>query len=105
MVAAGEVGEVRSVAVEYVSQYQAELGDPNHWQNDPSRSGPLGCVAGIGTHTHHIASFVSGLRLVELSAELATLVPGHRLDDHATMHLRFDNGARGHLWCTTIAAR
>ena len=31
------------------------------------------------------------------------LLPGHRLDDHATMHLRYSNGARGHLWCTTVA--
>jgi predicted dehydrogenase len=38
-----------------------------------------------------------------LSAELSSLVAGRRLDDHATMHLRFSNGARGHLWCTTVA--
>jgi predicted dehydrogenase len=103
MIAAGDLGEIRSVAVEYVSQYQAELGDANDWQNDPARSGPLGVVAGTGTHAHHIAEFVTGLRLAELSADLSTLVPGHRLEDHATMHLRFDNGARGYLWNTTIA--
>ena len=103
LVAVGELSEIRSVAVEYVSQYQTELGDAYDWQNDPGRCGPLGVVAGIGTHAYHLAAFVTGLTLTELSAELASLVPGHRLDDHATMHLRYNNGARGHLWCTTAA--
>ena len=103
LVAAGELGEIRSIAVEYVSQYQSELSPGDDWQNDPARSGPLGVVAGIGTHAHHLAAFISGLTLTELSAEMASLVPGHRLDDHATMHLRYSNGARGHLWCTTVA--
>jgi predicted dehydrogenase len=101
MIAAGEIGEVRSVAVEYASQYQSVV--QNDWQTDPDISGPLGIVAGTGTHAHHLAEFVTGQRIVELSADLATLVEGHRLEDHASMHLRFSNGARGFLWNTTIA--
>lgn len=103
MIAAGELGEIRSCAVEYVSQYQTEMGHSTDWQNDPAISGRLGVVAGTGTHAHHLAEFVTGQRVTELSADLATLVPGHLLDDHATMHLRFDKGARGYLWNTTVA--
>jgi predicted dehydrogenase len=50
-----------------------------------------------------LAEFVTGLRLEELSADLSALINGHRLEDHATMHLRFDNGARGLLWNTCVA--
>lgn len=103
IIASGELGEIRSVAVEYLSDYQTTPGNPSDWQNDPSRSGPLGVVAGTGTHAHHLAEFVTGLPIIALSADLASLVPGHRLDDHATMHLRFGNGARGVLWNTTVA--
>jgi predicted dehydrogenase len=103
MVARGELGEIRSVAVEYLSQYQMDLAAQDDWQSDPARSGPLGVVAGTGTHAHHLAEFITGHRVVELSADLASLVAGRRLDDHATMHLRFSNGARGTLWCTTVA--
>ena len=103
MVARGDIGTIRSVAVEYVSQYQTQPSSGPDWQNDPARSGPLGVVAGTGTHAHHLAEFMTGLRITELSADLSSLVEGHRLDDHATMHLRFSNGARGSLWCTTIA--
>ena len=40
----------------------------------------------------------------ELSAELHTFVGGRRLDDNAHMLLRFDDGARGMLWCSQVAA-
>jgi predicted dehydrogenase len=102
LVSAGALGTLRTVAVEYVSQYQAQ--GAKDWQNDPGKSGPLGAIAGTGTHAHHLAEFVTGQRIVELSADLASLAEGNRLDDHATIHLRFSQGARGSLWCTTVAA-
>jgi predicted dehydrogenase len=103
MVRAGELGEIRSVAVEYIGQYQAEPPPVGEWRNDPARSGPLGIVADIGTHAYHLARFVTGLEVSEMAADLSRLVPGRQLDDHATMLLRFENGARGHLWCTAVA--
>lgn len=102
MIARGDLGTIRSVSVEYLCQYQVDP-DDGHWQSDPARSGPLGVVAGTGSHAFHLAEFVTGLRITELSADLCNLVVGRRLDDHATMHLRFSNGARGYLWCTTVA--
>ncbi|WP_439631289.1 Gfo/Idh/MocA family protein [Shinella sp.] len=103
MIAAGELGMIRSVQVEYASQYQAAGVGEDDWQHDPQRSGPLGVVAGTGTHAHHLAEFVTGLRVESLAADLASLVEGHRLDDHAGMLLRFENGARGLLWNSTVA--
>ncbi len=103
MIAAGELGKIRSVATEFVSEYQADAPSSGDWQNNPELCGPLGAVANCGTHVFHLLEYVTGLKVNELSADLASLVPGHRLDDHATLHLRFDNGARGFLWNTTIA--
>jgi len=103
MIATGELGMIRSVQVEYASQYQAAGVGEDDWQHDPQRSGPLGVVAGTGTHAHHLAEFVTGLRVESLAADLASLVEGHRLDDHAGMLLRFENGARGLLWNSTVA--
>jgi predicted dehydrogenase len=103
MVRAGEIGEVRSIAVEYLSDYQTRLDDPDHWHNDPARSGPFGALGAIGSHAHHLARFITGLEVEAVSADVTTFVPGRRLDDHATVLLRFQGGARGHLWCTTVA--
>lgn len=108
MVAAGEIGEVRVVQVEYAQDWLTEkLEDSGQkqadWRVDPARSGAGGCVGDIGTHAHHLAGFVTGLEVKELCAELTTFVPGRRLDDNVQILLRYDNGARGMLWASQVA--
>lgn len=109
LVAAGELGPIRVVQVEYpqewlstplesTGQKQAE------WRTDPARSGAGGCVGDIGTHAFHLAEFVTGLRCQAVAAQLSTFVPGRRLDDDAQMMLRFDGAARGLLWASQVAA-
>ena len=104
MVAAGELGALRVVQVEYPQDWLTtrleETGQKQAaWRTDPARSGAAGCVGDIGTHAFNLAEFVTGLRCEALAAELSTFVPGRRLDDNAQMLLRFAGGARGALWC------
>lgn len=108
MVAAGEIGEVRVVQVEYAQDWLTEkLEDSGQkqadWRVDPARSGAGGCVGDIGTHAHHLAGFVTGLEVKELCAELTTFVLGRRLDDNVQILLRYGNGARGMLWASQVA--
>ena len=109
MVAAGEIGEVRLVQVEYAQDWLAEAdkqgGDfqRNNWHNDPARSGLTGCAGDIGTHAFHLAGFVSGLQPSELLAELHAFTPNRVLDDHLQVMLRYPNGARGMLWSSQMA--
>ncbi|TCR70083.1 Gfo/Idh/MocA family oxidoreductase [Bosea sp. BK604] len=108
MVAAGEIGEVRVVQVEYAQDWLTEkLEDSGQkqadWRVDPARSGAGGCVGDIGTHAHHLAGFITGLEVKELCAELTTFVPGRRLDDNVQILLRYGNGARGMLWASQVA--
>ena len=48
--------------------------------------------------------FVSGRRLTRLAADVQTLLPGRDLDDNAQLMLAFDNGARGGMWVSAVAA-
>jgi predicted dehydrogenase len=108
MVAAGELGPIRLVQVEYVQdwlstplertgQKQAE------WRTDPARSGPGGSLGDIGTHAYNLACFVTGLTCEKVAADVSTFVPGRRLDDNVHMMLRFSGGAKGSLWATQVA--
>jgi len=108
MVAAGELGPIRLVQVEYVQdwlstplertgQKQAE------WRTDPARSGPGGSLGDIGTHAYNLACFVTGLTCEKVAADVSTFVPGRRLDDNVHMMLRFSGGPKGSLWATQIA--
>lgn len=108
MIAAGELGELRLVQVEYAQDWlttalEAEGQKQASWRTDPQQSGVAGSVGDIGTHAFHLAEFVSGVRVSQLAADLSTHVAGRKLDDNAQMLLRFANGARGGLWVTQIA--
>jgi len=58
----------------------------------------------IGTHAHHLAEYITGLKTTELCADLNVFVPGRLLDDDGSVLLRFDNGAKGVLMASQIAA-
>jgi predicted dehydrogenase len=109
MVAAGEIGEVRLVQVEYPQDWLAEEASQsedfqrNNWHNDPLRAGPAGCLGDIGSHAHHLAGFVSGMQPSEILAELHAFTPGRPVDDHVQVMLRYANGARGMLWASQMA--
>lgn len=108
LVGSGALGEIRIVQVEYAQDWLAEpLERSGHkqaaWRTDPAQAGPAGALGDIGSHAFHLASFVSGLETEALMAELATFVPGRRLDDHVQVMLRFAGGARGLLWASQVA--
>jgi predicted dehydrogenase len=109
MVADGEFGKVRKVFVEYPQGWlSSKLEDTGNlqasWRTDPKRSGKAGCMGDIGTHANHLAEYITGLKVVELCAELNVFVPNRLLDDDGAALLRYDNGARGVLTATQIAA-
>jgi predicted dehydrogenase len=108
MIAAGELGALRLVQVEYAQDWlttllEAEGQKQASWRADPQKAGAAAAVGDIGTHAFHLAEFVSGLRVAQLAADLSTHVAGRKLDDNAQMLLRFANGARGALWASQVA--
>lgn len=104
LVRTGRLGDVRKVIVEYHQGWLAghETGKQAEWRSDPARNGPAGALGDIGTHAEHLATFVTGLSLNAVAAELTTFVPGRTLDDDASMLLRFEGGARGILTVSQV---
>ena len=108
MVAAGRIGKVRKVVVEYPQGWLAtKLEDSDQkqasWRVDPSKSGMGGAMGDIGTHAENLAEYITGLRITEVCAELTSFVEGRQLDDDANILLRLEGGARGVLHCSQIA--
>lgn len=103
-IAAGELGVIRKVVVEYPQGWLAgeASGKQAEWRVDPARAGLGGCIADIGVHAFHLAEFVTGLHVREMLADLGAVVPGRALDDDCTVLLRFENGARGVLLASQI---
>jgi len=109
MVRNGEFGAIRKVIVAYPQGWlstRLEATDQKQasWRTDPKRSGAAGAMGDIGTHAENLAEYITGLRITKLCADLHTFVEGRQLDDDGSVLLRFDNGARGILYATQIAA-
>lgn len=108
LVAAGMLGQIRVVQVEYPQDWLTEALEESGqkqatWRTDPARAGRGGCLGDIGTHAYQLAGFVAGMRPTELCADLSTFVAGRRLDDNAHILLRYSSGARGMLWASQVA--
>lgn len=106
LMAAGRLGALRVVQVEYAQDWLARELPGNRqaeWRGDPDRAGPGGALGDIATHAFHLVRFVTGARVASLSADLATLVAGRRVDDNVHVQMRFEGGARGQLWASQVA--
>jgi predicted dehydrogenase len=108
MIAAGELGAIRVVQVEYAQDWLTERVEQTgqkqaEWRTDPLRSGAGGCIGDIGTHAYNLADFIVNIPVTELAAELTTFVEGRKLDDNVSVALRYANGARGNLWASQVA--
>ncbi len=100
LIAAGRIGALRSVQVEYLgsglaSQVELLPDAAKRWRLDPARSGPSLVLGDIGTHAHHLAAYVCGEGFTAVSAEVGALMPGRRVHDYAQLRFRLAGGARG----------
>lgn len=131
LVAAGELGEIRAVHGTYLQDWLLHETDYN-WRVDPAVGGASRTVADIGTHWLDLVQFITGLPVTSVCADLATFLPRRQrpatgsietftaggdaaaaaparesvpiaTEDHASMLLRFANGARGALVVSQVA--
>ena len=125
VVAAGELGDVRLVSGRYFQDWLLLESDWN-WRLQPERGGALRAVGDIGSHWLDLMTFVTGHRVTEVMADLATFIGIRRestgpvetfstdrsaetverriaTEDAATILLRFENGARGSVSVSQIS--
>ena len=116
-VRSGDLGAVWNVHGGYLQDWLATPEDWN-WRLEPARGGDLRAVGDIGSHWLDLAQFLTGSRIVEVFADLATTIPVRRrpvgevetfssaadvervdapmsTEDLAHILVRFEGGARG----------
>jgi predicted dehydrogenase len=126
LVADGRVGEVWNVHGGYLQDWLLLPTDWN-WRLEPDKGGPLRAVADIGSHWLDLVQFVTGRRVTELFADLATTIPvRHRpagdvetfaaaddadrvdapmsTEDLAHLLVAFEGGARGSAVISQVSA-
>jgi predicted dehydrogenase len=106
---AGEIGAVRLVQIEYfagglATAVERSLDSNQRWRLKPERSGPSLVLGDIGTHAHHLVSFVTGRPFEAVSADVGTMLPDRKVHDVAQVRFRLAGGARGQLDVSNAAA-
>lgn len=107
MVARGDLGRIRLVKAEFAHGHHADAADADNprvrWRYDPTQAGVSAQFADCGIHALHMASFVIGQQPHSLSADTVSCIQSRELEDDAMVNLRFDGGAIGRLWTSSIA--
>ena len=71
---AGELGDVWNVHGGYLQDWLATPTDWN-WRLEPEKAGALRAVGDIGSHWMDLTQWLTGQRIVEVFADLATAIP------------------------------
>jgi predicted dehydrogenase len=122
---AGELGQVWAVHGGYLQDWLATPTDWN-WRLEPEKAGELRAVGDIGSHWMDLTQWITGARIVEVFADLATAIPVRRrpkgevetfasaadveredapmtTEDIAHILLRYEGGARGSLVVSQVS--
>jgi predicted dehydrogenase len=104
----GELGPLQKIIVEYPQGWLLERSELTGskqaaWRTDPKRSGASGCIGDIGSHCENLVSYITGLELESICADLTIYREGRQLDDDGNILLRFKGGAKGILTASQIS--
>jgi predicted dehydrogenase len=108
MVAAGMIGAVQKVHVQYYQGWiNPLLHDPdkrrNVWRLDPARAGDSSCIGDIGVHCFNLIEYTTGLQVERLLADTDTVTGENPLDVDGSILLRLTGNVPGILCASQIA--
>jgi predicted dehydrogenase len=108
LVRSGQLGKIRRIVAEYPQGWLATRLESSGqkqagWRTNPKLAGGTCCIGDIGSHAENLAEYITGLKIKELCADLATFVKGRPLDDDGSILAHFENGAQGIIWASQIA--
>ena len=110
MVAAGELGEVRIVNLQFAHGFHSapvERENPAvRWRVDPRFAGPSYVLGDLGTHPLYIAQTIAPrLRIARLLCARQSFVASRApLEDNAVVLMQFEEGAFGTAWVSAVNA-
>ncbi len=108
IVRSGKIGDVRIVMGEYPQDWLLDSienvdASARPWRTDPAMTGRSNCIGDIGSHTENMISYITGLKIKSLCANLDVFGQGGTLDNNGEVLLKFENGASGMLWSSQVA--
>ena len=110
MIAAGELGEVRIVQMQFAHGFHSEAVEAanpaTRWRVDPKLAGPSYVLGDVGTHPLYLAEvMLPQLRIKRLLCSRQSFVRSRApLEDNAFTLMEYDSGAVGQVWSCAVNA-
>jgi predicted dehydrogenase len=110
MVAAGELGEIRLVNLQFAHGFHSapveEVNPAIRWRVDPNFAGPSYVLGDLATHPLFMAEYIlPDLRTRRLMCARQSFVKSRApLEDNAVVLMEYDTGAFGTLWTSAVNA-
>ena len=126
-IARGDIGKPNFLVGHYLQDWLLKDTDYS-WRLEPDKGGASSALGDIGSHWCDLAQHISGLRITEVLGDITTVIPKRKrpkgsreafakaganeelesvdikVEDLASVMLRFDNGARGSFSVAQICA-
>ena len=108
-VRSGRLGKLNKIVVEYPQGWLANLINAKingiaMWRMDPKVAGGSCCMGDLGTHAANLASYITGLKMKEICADLGSFVPCNKLEDDGNLLVHWEGGVKGLLYASQIQA-
>lgn len=108
LVRKGKLGDIIMVRAEYPQEWiltslQGDSEGISSWRIDPEVAGISNCTGDIGSHIENTVSYITGLEIEALCANLESKSGASELDDNSEIMLKYDNGASGMYWSSQVA--
>ena len=110
MIAAGELGEIRIVQMQFAHGFHSEAVEAANpatkWRVDPRMAGPSYVLGDVGTHPLYLSEvMLPQLRIRRLLCTRQSVVRSRApLEDNAFTLMEYDNGAVGQVWSSAVNA-
>ncbi|ORM71134.1 Gfo/Idh/MocA family protein [Pantoea rwandensis] len=111
MIANGELGDIRMVDMQYTHGFSAndsadKFSDAQKWRVDPKIAGPTFVLGDISTHTFYISQLLMPQQKISsLLCDRQSFIPSRApLEDNAMVLIRYEGGAVGRMWASSINA-
>ncbi|WP_062119010.1 Gfo/Idh/MocA family protein [Aureimonas sp. AU40] len=110
MVAAGELGEIRIVNLQFAHGFHSdaveETNPATRWRVTPAFAGPSYVLGDVGTHPLYISEVIlPHLKVKRLLCARQSFVRSRApLEDNAVTLMEYDNGAFGTVWSSAVNA-
>ncbi len=110
MIAAGELGEIRIVQMQFAHGFHSEAVEAANpatkWRVDPKMAGPSYVLGDVGTHPLYLSEvMLPQLRIKRLLCTRQSFVKSRApLEDNAFTIMEYDSGAMGYVWSCAVNA-